>query len=75
MKAKTLPSAVRVLSLLLLVSATCAFAQDRNTMHFSGVLNDYTPLLTMSKAVPGRRMVNGPWTSTQDGEQPTLPRI
>ena len=60
MKAKTLPSVVRVLSLLLLVSATCAFAQDRNTVHFSGVLNDYTPLLTNVKGSPWE--THGQWS-------------
>ena len=60
MKAKTLPSAVRVLSLLLLASATCAFAQDRNTVHFSGVLNDYTPLLTNVKGSPWE--THGQWS-------------
>ena len=44
MKSKTLPSAARVLSLLLLVSATCAFGRDRRPVHFSGLFNDYVPL-------------------------------
>ena len=35
MKSKTLASAVRVLSLLLLVSATCALAQERRPVHFT----------------------------------------
>jgi hypothetical protein len=48
MKSKTLASAVRVLSLLLLVSATCALAQDRRQVHFSGLLNDYSPASTIS---------------------------
>jgi hypothetical protein len=43
MKSKTPTSAVRALSLLLLVSATCALAQDRRPVHFSGVFNDYSP--------------------------------
>ena len=60
MKAKTLTSAVRVLSLLLLASATCALAQDRNTVHFSGVLNDYTPLLTNVKGSPWE--THGQWS-------------
>lgn len=41
---KTLASSARTLSLLLLVSATCAFAQDRKPVHFAGVLNDYSPV-------------------------------
>jgi hypothetical protein len=44
MKSNNLASATRLLSLLLLVSATCAFAQDRRTVHFSGLFNDYVPL-------------------------------
>jgi hypothetical protein len=48
MKSKTLASAVRVLSLLLLVSATCALAQDRRQVHFSGLINDYSPLSSIS---------------------------
>ena len=43
MKSKTLTSALRVLSLLLLVSAVCTFAQARRPVHFSGVINDYSP--------------------------------
>ena len=44
MKRKTLASAIRLLSLLLLVSATCALAQDRRTVHLGGLFNDYVPL-------------------------------
>jgi hypothetical protein len=43
MKRKTLISTARVLSLLLLVSATCALAQERQPVQFSGLLNDYSP--------------------------------
>jgi len=43
MKSKTLTSAIRVLSLLLLVSGTCALAQERSSVHFSGLINDYSP--------------------------------
>jgi hypothetical protein len=43
MKGKTLASTVRVLSLLLLVAGTCALAQDRRAVHFSGLINDYSP--------------------------------
>ncbi len=43
MKSKTLTSALRVLSLLLLVSAVCTFSQARRPVHFSGVINDYSP--------------------------------
>jgi hypothetical protein len=43
MKSITLPSAIRTLSLLLLASGTCALAQDRRPVHFSGLINDYSP--------------------------------
>ena len=43
MKSKTLASAVRVLSLLLLVSTTCALAQERRPVHLTGLINDYVP--------------------------------
>ena len=43
MESKTLTSAARTLSLLLLVSATCALTQERRPVHFSGVINDYSP--------------------------------
>jgi hypothetical protein len=48
MKGKTLASASRVLSLLLLVSGTCALAQERTPVHFSGLFNDYVPLSGIS---------------------------
>jgi hypothetical protein len=43
MKSKTPTSAVRLISLLLLVSATCVLAQERRPVHFSGLINDYSP--------------------------------
>jgi hypothetical protein len=46
MKSNTLTSAVRALSLLLLASGACALAQDRHDrgpIHFSGLINDYSP--------------------------------
>jgi hypothetical protein len=48
MKSKTLTSAAGVLSLLLLVSANCALAQEHKPVHFSGVFNDYSPLSSIS---------------------------
>ncbi|MGD0444667.1 MAG: hypothetical protein ABSA39_12095 [Edaphobacter sp.] len=48
MKSKTRIFVVRVLPLLFLVSATCAFAQDGRQVHFSGLLNDYSPASTIS---------------------------
>jgi hypothetical protein len=43
MKSKTLTLAVHSLSLVLVVSATCALAQQRPEVHFNGVINDYSP--------------------------------
>ena len=66
MKSKTLTSAVRVVSLLLLVSATCALAQNgnlaesRKPVHFSGLFNDYVPL---SAAISGSPYeMHGQWS-------------
>lgn len=60
MKSKTLASAVRVLSLLLLVSATCALAQAPKPVHFSGLFNDYVPL---SAAISGSPYeMHGQWS-------------
>jgi hypothetical protein len=61
MKSKTLTSAVRVLSLLLLASATCALAQDRfSPAHFTGLINDYTPLNANIKGSPWE--MHGQWS-------------
>jgi len=42
MKRKTLPSAVRVFSVLLLASGTYAMAETQGPVHFKGLINDYT---------------------------------
>jgi hypothetical protein len=60
MKNKTLTSAVRTLSLLLLVSATCALAQDLKPAHFSGLINDYSPLSASVKGSPWE--MHGQWS-------------
>jgi hypothetical protein len=60
MKSRTLTSTVRVLSLLLLVSATCAMAQERRSVHFSGLINDYSPLSTSVKGSPWE--MHGQWS-------------
>ena len=67
MKSKTLTSAVRVLSLLLLVSATCALAQERRPVHFSGLINDYSPL----SASVSRQPMGDAW-SMVNGRQPGM---
>ena len=58
MKRKTLASAVRVSSLLLLVSGTCALADERAPTHFSGVINDYT----LSNVAGGPYEMHGQWS-------------
>ncbi len=58
MNSKTLASAVRALSMLLLVSGTCAMAQDHGPAHFTGVLNDYSP----STVKGGPWEMHGQWT-------------
>ena len=37
------PVSVRILVLLVLVSTTCALAQDHRPVHLSGLINDYSP--------------------------------
>ena len=56
MKSKT--SAVRVLSLFLLVSCACALAQGRRPMHFSGAINDFSP----SSVKGGPWEMHGQWS-------------
>ncbi len=60
MKSKTPTSAVRVLVLLLLVSGTCALAQGRGPVHFSGLINDYSPLSVTVKGSPWE--MHGQWS-------------
>ncbi len=60
MKSKISATAVRALSLLLLVSGTCALAQGRSPLHLSGLINDYTPLSTTIKGSPWE--MHGQWS-------------
>jgi hypothetical protein len=60
MKSQILSSTTRVLSLLLLVSAACALAQDRKPVHFSGLINDYSPLSATVKGSPWE--MHGQWS-------------
>ena len=60
MKSKILASAVRVLSLLLLVSGSCALAQELWPVHFSGVINDYSPFDTTISGSPYE--MHGQWS-------------
>jgi hypothetical protein len=58
MKSKILTSAV--FPLLLLVSAARIFAQDRGAVHFSGLINDYSPLSGTVKGSPWE--MHGQWS-------------
>jgi hypothetical protein len=58
MKYKTLTLTLRTLSLLLLVSATCVLAQEHRRVHFSGLINDYSP----STVKGGPWEMHGQWT-------------
>ena len=60
MKSKILTSAARVFSLLLLVAGGCAFAQEFRQTHFSGLINDYSPLSTSVKGSPWE--MHGQWS-------------
>jgi hypothetical protein len=66
MKSHTLTSAVRMFSLLLLLSATCALAQNhglaesRKPAHFSGLFNDYVPLSPTISGSPYE--MHGQWS-------------
>jgi hypothetical protein len=60
MKSKILSSAVRVLALLLLVSAICALAQERRPVHFSGLINDYSPANPLISGSPYE--MHGQWS-------------
>jgi hypothetical protein len=60
MKRKILPSSARLLSLLLLVAGTCAVAQERRPLHFTGVLNDYSPANPLIAGSPYE--MHGQWS-------------
>ncbi|MBB5315798.1 hypothetical protein [Tunturibacter empetritectus] len=64
MKIKTLTSAVRMLSLFVLVSATCTWAQEREQLHFKGLINDYSP----STVKGGPWEMHGQWAFDIHGE-------
>ena len=51
-------TAVRVLALLLLVSGTCALAQEPKPEHLAGLINDYSP----STVKGGPWEMHGQWT-------------
>jgi hypothetical protein len=60
MKNKIVTSTARVLSLLLLVGGSCAFAQEFRSTHFTGLINDYSPSSTSVKGSPWE--MHGQWS-------------
>jgi len=60
MKTQILTSAVRQLSLLLLVAGSCASAQELGAVNFSGLINDYSPLSGSVKGSPWE--MHGQWS-------------
>ena len=60
MRSKTPTSTIPVLSLLLLVTAAHGFAQERKPLHFSGLINDYSPLSATVKGSPWE--IHGQWS-------------
>lgn len=60
MKSNSLAFSKCALALILLVPTTCAFAQERRPVHFTGLLNDYVPLLTTVKGSPYE--MHGQWS-------------
>lgn len=69
MKCKTLASAVRVLSLLSLVSGTCALAQESWPVHLTGLINDYSPLDPNIKGSPYE--MHGQWSMDVNAQRGT----
>jgi hypothetical protein len=61
-KSKSLSLALRVLVILVLAVGTAALAQAPRHLHFTGVINDYTPAVGST----GPWEVRGPWTMTLD---------
>lgn len=53
-------STICILSLLTLCAAACALAQDHRTVHFSGLINDYTPQSPTIKGSPWE--MHGQWS-------------
>jgi hypothetical protein len=60
MKNKTLAWAVQAVSLLILVSGTCALAQESRPVHLTGLINDYSPLDASIKGSPYE--MHGQWS-------------
>src|SRR5271156_5616285 len=60
MKSRTFVWAVGMLSVLGLFSAACALARERKPVHFSGLINDYSPLSASVKGSPWE--MHGQWS-------------
>ncbi len=60
MKSKTLASAAHALSMFLLVSVTCALAQERRPVHLTGLINDYSPANPLISGSPYE--MHGQWS-------------
>jgi hypothetical protein len=69
MRSKMVTSAVQILSLLLTVAGSSALAGERRTAHFSGLINDYSPLSTSVKGSPWE--MHGQWSMDIDPELET----
>ncbi len=69
MTSKTLTSSARVLSLFLLTAGTCALAQEHKPVHFSGLINDYSPQSTSVKGSPWE--MHGQWSMDLHPERGT----
>ncbi len=60
MKTKALATAISVLSLLLLTATVPVLAQEHKPLHFSGLINDYSPLNATVKGSPWE--MHGQWS-------------
>lgn len=67
MNCKSLAAVVRAFLILLLVSTTCALAQERRPVRLSGLINDYVPLLTTVKGSPYE--MHGQWRMDINAER------
>ena len=69
MKRQKLTSALRSLSLCLLLAGSCVLAEEHRSVHFSGLLNDYSPLSTTVKGSPWE--MHGQWSMELNLEHST----
>ena len=60
MKRKYLASVARMLPLLLVVTGSSAFAEQHGALHFTGLINDYTPVDPTIKGSPYE--MHGQWS-------------